>query len=297
MKTVRKYVVDHHLGGCTLPDRAEPVEPFTSEEEAIAAFQTEVGNAAAEALVNGEITAERQVEIHDELQALTIGLLLGLKPMEEIACEVADRRHYLMLSEVEEFVGEQTVTITEIPTTAKTLAERKRDLTEMMFQAIKDGDVQTARDIQASIDALHDPSVAARLAAEQERAETIVALIRLIRQSYLSFPEEMGEFAKGERNGLIFGILTAARVPYAVVGEMRPSREWRSTHETVKLLAMDKGLDPYEIASWLIGLPKGEAAPPEQPDFADRPDREQVTEEITALLRPNPWFTENKTGS
>lgn len=293
MKTVRKYVVDHHLGGLTLPDRAEPVEPYTSEEEAITAFRTEVGEATSEALVNGEITAQRQVEIHNELQALTIGLLLGLKPTEEIAVEVAGTRYYLMSLEVDESVG----TVTELPSKAKVQAERKRELREALYQAIKDGDVQTAKDIQASIDALNDPTVSAKLAREQERAETIVALIKLIREGYLSFPEEMGEFAKGERNGLIFGILTAARVPYAVVGEMRPSREWRSTHETVKLLAMDKGLDPYEIASWLIGLPKGEAAPPEQPDFADRPDREQVTEEITALLRPNPWFSENKTGS
>lgn len=255
MKTVRQYVVDHHLPGC-LPDRDTPVEPFTSEEEAIACFKDEVRRAVVDDL------NVRQSGIEQELDAINIGLLLGMEVGEEMSVMVNEYRYYLGRIE-DQGIPEQAKPVTP---EARSLADSRKILMDELVEAIRDGRIEDARDIMRQIDELPH-----RTQVRQAKIEMIAGMFEYIRASWLLPLADLTQNELMHRNGYLHAILTAAGVPYAVAGEMRPSREWQSTFETVKLIALDADQDPYSNATWLVDLPKGKAAEPSQEDFAEQP--------------------------
>lgn len=256
MKIVRQYVVDNHLPG-RLPDRAEPSEPFTKEEDAIRAFKGVVLDDAGDAFADGQITEQRRAEIKDEMTAITIGLVLSLKIGEELATQIADRRYYL--GRVED-KGTEPVS----KTADQVAFERKKRLIEDMTLAVKEGDMDLARLIWCQIDAIPVTQVDLR----QTKVDTLAAMFAYATQTWRRLPADLTEADRSQRSGFVHGILVAAGVPYAVAGEMRPSREWQTAFQTVMTLILDAGLNPADNAAWLIDLPKSEPASPTQEDFA-----------------------------
>lgn len=278
MKTARKYVVDHHQPG-HLPDRSEPSPLYTSEEEAIEAFKAEVkeplAEAHAEALAN-EASTEDLIRVKEELDALTISLLLTLKVGEEIAATVAGQRYYLMLSE------ESPVKATPVEDPIK--------------PDVKAVDTARVDKILDEIDNLPPDAEGKYLIdriSREVKAGMIADLLGYFHEHWRVPQTELSNIQRAERNGMIHAMLTAAGVPYAVAGETRPSREWQNAHEAMSMIALDKGLDPMDTAYWLVDLPKGEAAPPSQPDFAEQirdGGKEAEIKDILGQIEPNPWF-------
>lgn len=266
MESLRRYVVDSALPGC-LPDRAEPSAEITSEEDALAAFRDEVSVAAAEALTNGEITAEEHVDITEKLSEVTVDNLLALPIGGEVAVQIVGRSYYLMCT-----IG--------FPAESRRITKEK--LHKRLVAAIKEADIERAQKIMAEIDSL--PIDNARTDA---KVADLIALIKYGRKQY-RYPD-LSEFARGERNGLINSILMVAGVPYAVVGQMRPSPEWQNVHETVRYMILHNDLGYEMCANWLVDLPKGEAAPEEQDDFAGQ-IREEPKGKHNDPNKAHPWF-------
>lgn len=255
--TVRQYVVASRLDG-ELPDG---MEPYSSEEEAIAAFRSVVSEAARESLHMKLIDAGQQVRIHQELDALSIGLLLGLSVGDKLSCKVGEYTYYIRLVNHRNIPDQVKVT-----TPPPTLRERRKALEVQLVEAIEAADIEGARRIMEEIDKL--PYL---MHARQARIEVIVGMIQYIRDNWLLPPDQLSADEMSHRAGYLHAILVAAGIPYAVAGEMRPSGIWQSTFQTVKIIALDATSDAREAAEWLIDLDRPEPAPDGQDDFAGQP--------------------------
>ena len=255
MGTVREYVVGRRLpGDLPEPDKTDTVVPDENgpaEEAAIDLFKVKVGNATAEAIAKGELSSDDFQGIEQGLNSITIGVLLSMEIGQKVSIQVGGYEYFIRLYR-ERNIPKQAPAKPKVP--------------------------------EASV-------VVHAAVVRQAKVEVIASMFQYIRENWLYPADQLTVAEKEHRSGYLHAILVAAGVPYAKAGEMRPSREWTGTYQTISIVALDRGVDVREAAAWLVDLPKGEPADPNQPDFA-----EQIRSEDMPKSEPLGGDTRKDTG-
>lgn len=290
---VRRYAVDSVMAGEPGPSSFG----FVTEDEgqAIVEYRMKVAETCSAAYTSGRITSDESGDMVANAQSIMIAQLLALAKGMRISQTVGGIHHFIecidegvaVKAEVEEVEDPLVKAVREcdIDTAKKIMDERDKtpraDQTVTVVAGFGEAGEEVARImIETGIKGLE----------RKIRAEVIAALFEFARENHVKLPEEMTDFDRGERNGIIFSILVAAGVPYAVAGEMRPSGVWTNMHDTVKFLMLDRDVSAEETAYWMLDQPMPEAAPKTQPDFAEQIRRESGPVGGETRLPVNPWF-------
>lgn len=267
---VRQFVVESYVAGEHLPmDRS--LTYIKEPAEAIVELRKQVFAAVGDAVAKGKITSAEGGEAILLAQSVMIAQVLDLNPGQATWVEVAGKVYHIL--DQSEFVPDGVV---------------QSDADEVLSAVRGEAELANSEVIEVALDAI-------RIGLRETKIEMLAGMFEYATATWRKLPEELSEGDLAQRSGFIHGILVAAGVPYAVAGEMRPSKEWSNAFETVRTLILDAGLDPTENATWLVDLHKSEAAPATQPDFAEqpRPTSAEVggdTREVNAWFRGNTRF-------
>lgn len=268
----RRYLVSIQVPGA---DEGTPVAEVDNEYKAIVKFRQTVVEACSLAVDAGRMTFPERKDLIQRSHSVMEAQLKSLRSDEGIYLALDSKSISIrLLDEVSDPVVEAV---------NEAAFDRADDAMGKIATACNEGDLAEATRVLVQIE---------QDAAREEAIQSIARLFQYARENFQVLPQDMTEFDKGFRAAWSHAILTAAGVPYAVVGQMRPSLEWQTAFGTVKMLILDAGLDPIENATWIVDLPKSEPAPATQPDFAEQ-IRPESSPEGGDTREPNTWFQSN----